>query len=206
MSPHPAALALDRIVAWLREHAPPFADRLSGPATDAALQDLEDRLNGGEHPFGRPVPAELTAVLRRHDGGREAGILPGGPDFDDCPFNLLSAAGIADERTLWATNAAAHPLDADDLAYAAEESDPEVRRTDWDPAWLPFAEVGGNVLCLDFHPADGGTAGQVISLNHENAGLRRLAPSLTDYLEGAADAFEAGRFALEDGKYLVALG
>ena len=78
-----------------------------------------------------------------------------------------------------------------------------MRRTDWDPAWLPFAELGGNALCLDFHPAEGGTAGQVIALNHETAGLRRLAPSLAEYLEAAADAFEAGRYELEDGEHLI---
>ena len=200
--PSAAAAAFARIAAWLAGHAPPVAAQLAPPATDAALAAANDLL--ARDGYDGTLLDELVAVLRVRDGSGEAGVLPGGRDFDDCPFNLLSAAGVAAERARWAANAAACPLDADDLAYAAEHSDSGVTPTDWDPAWLPFAELGGNLLCLDFHPADGGTVGQVISLNHETAGLRVLAPSLADFLQKAADAYEAGRFQLEDDEYLVA--
>ena len=204
MPDHPAAVALSRITVWLRKNAPPIAERLNEPASGADLSMLEQRLNTADTPFGHPLPEELKAVLKTHDGGREAGIMPGGPDFDDCPFDFLSAKVVFEEWRRWVVAEAEHPMDEDDLAYAAGDSDLEVRRVGYDPAWLPFAEIGGNVLCLDLHPADGGTAGQVISHNHENAGNRVLAPSLTDYLEAAAEKFEAGAFAWEqDGDYLV---
>ena len=201
--PNRAVAAWDRIVAWLTEHAPPVAGRLNGPASETELAKLDSDLTAADPTFVHGVPADLAAVLRRHDGGRDAGVLPGGPDFDEYPFDLLPAADIAEERRLWMRAEAEHPMDEDDLAYAADESDPEVRRVGFDPAWLPFGEVGGNVLCLDFHPAEGGTVSQVISHNHENAGNRLLAPSLADYLKSAAEAFEGGRYVLEDGAYLV---
>ena len=204
MSEPPAVAAFHRITAWLREHAPSIENRLNGPAPDDDLETLERQLAAADPPFGHPVPEDLRAILKTHDGGREAGIMPGGPDFDECPFELLSAGGVFEEWRRWVAAEAESPMDEDDLAYAADESDPEVRRVGYDPAWLPFAEIGGNVLCLDLHPADGGTPGQVISHNHETAGNRVLAPSLTAYLEAAAEKFEAGAFAFEsDGGYLV---
>ena len=202
---HPAAAAFARIVAWLDRHAPPVAAGLRGPATDADLDGLERELKAADPPFPGEVPAALRAVLKVRNGGRDAAVLPGGPVFDECPFDLLSASNIFEERAAWTRNQRESPLSADDLAYADDVSDPRVRRAGFLPAWLPFAEVGGNLLCLDDDPAPGGTPGQVIALNHEDAGTHHLADSLTGYLEAAADAFEAGRYELEED-YLVVAG
>lgn len=105
------------------------------------------------------------------------------------------------ERQMWIDNA---QEDLDDWLPDPDDIDPEVRRVAWDNLWLPFAELGGNVLCLDYNPTEAGTAGQVISHNHENGGTRRLSISLADYLSAAADAFEAGRYVLEHDYLIIA--
>jgi cell wall assembly regulator SMI1 len=44
-----------------------------------------------------------------------------------------------------------------------------VRDDWWNPRWIPFThDGGGNHLCLDLDPAEGGAVGQVISMWHDS--------------------------------------
>ena len=220
MSDHPAAVAFDRIVDWLREHAPQAADDLNPPANDSALDRLSAAIRrpavkdltasplyeagssevpGEPDPdgpkFGGPLPEELAAVLRRHDGSEGAGCLPVENDRGSSVFYPLSAAEIAENWRCQRDLAAVGEF----VDSEPEHTDPGVRETWWDVRWLPFGGDGsGDLVCLDYAPADGGTAGQVYS--HETGEHRVLAASLTDYLNAAADAFEAGRFAWDEGE------
>ena len=215
---HPAAAAFGRIAGWLRGHAPDAAAHLRPPATDEALAALADRLarparqgltaagmdmtdgrnnagpaTGGVGSFGA-VPGDLAAVLRTHDGGEFVGLLPvvWDPEGDPDLFDLLDCEGIA-----WNWECQRDLTAVGQFADAApEHTDPGVRAVWWDVRWLPVGENGGgDLVLLDFAPAAGGTAGQVISHDHETGAHRVQAPSLAAYLGGAADLFGAGRIA-----------
>ncbi len=51
---------------------------------------------------------------------------------------------------------------------------------------------GGNNLCIDMEPAEGGMVGQVITMWHDDATRNLIAPSLTGFIEIIAEDFEDG--------------
>ena len=217
-----SAAAFDRLTTAARAVAPASAVDLNPPATDAALHALNEGLNraapagltaaevvaamdggGYDRPpdpdgpsFGRPLPDDLAAVLRRHDGAEFLGLLPVRWEPADDPdlFTPLPAAEILEQwesqRDLLAISQFADAV--------PDHTDPGVRPAWWDERWLPFADNGGgDLVFLDYAPAAEGTAGQVVCHDHETGTHRVQAASLTLYLEAAAEAFAAGRFRWE---------
>ena len=62
---------------------------------------------------------------------------------------------------------------------------------------MPFAsDGGGDSLCIDLAPADGGMIGQIILMNHDDASRPKIARSLGELLNRLAahyeDHFDAG--------------
>lgn len=103
-----------RIEAWLRLHAPPLAQELKPGAAAAEIEVLEKTL-------GFPLPSELKASLRIHNGG--------GFCFAYQESEVLSAAKIRESVT---------------LMNEVEFPDPDY----WSRSWIPF--VGeSSFLCLD---------------------------------------------------------
>ncbi len=58
----------------------------------------------------------------------------------------------------------------------------------WSAAWIPFAGDGGNFLCLDTDPDEGGSVGQVFSWWRDGAANTWLTVSYRAWLESVADA------------------
>ena len=219
MPDHPAAAAFRRILDWLREHAPAAVAELGPPATDEQLAELERAINtpavkgltaemivdDGDPPgdpdpagrsFGRPVPDDLAAVLRVCDGAGFHAVLPvSGGMYGEAVLTFASVAEIlADYRTQRDLTAIGEFADCE-----PEDTAPGVRETWWDEGWLPFGgDGGGNLLCLDYHPAPGGTPGQVLTHDHETGEHALEASSLTAFLEAGAAALEAGRFVWDE--------
>ena len=187
MPDHPAAAAFRRITAWIAAHVPEpgddsFCELFAPPATDAALDELSrtlatpaakgltvdtlrdpfepdpaEALHSDGPALGRPLPNDLAAVLRVHDGGSPCGYLPFPPDGEEPrSCHLLSAGRIAG---IWRgqRDAAAVGLF---FTPGRSVTDPGVRKTGWDVGWVPFADSGvGDYVCLDYAPARGGILG-----------------------------------------------
>ena len=63
----------------------------------------------------------------------------------------------------------------------------------WRLPWIPFCgDGGGNHLCVDMEPAEGGINGQVITMWHNDARRELIAKSLTEFIEIIAGDFERG--------------
>ena len=65
--------------------------------------------------------------------------------------------------------------------------------------WIPISDnSGGEHLCVDLDPAEGGTVGQLFSYWHEYGAWRIVAPSFTVFLERLLKHLERGRYAIND--------
>ncbi|MDT0264747.1 SMI1/KNR4 family protein [Streptomyces sp. DSM 44915] len=129
----PVAASWRRIDAWLAAHAPASAALLAPPAEPAALAAAEAAL-------GAPLPADLAASLRRHDGASATvDVLP--------DLRLLSAARVVEEWEL--------RVEAERELRAEDEDDlPPLPGGGpyWHERWVPVAEFQGDVRAIDARP------------------------------------------------------
>jgi cell wall assembly regulator SMI1 len=127
------------------------SDDLNPPATDAEIATLAQQL-------GVTLPADYVQVLKQHNGQR--GLADG--LFDGQEF--LSAQNVFAQWQVWKQLHDAGRFKALHSSPAAG-----VRDDWWNPRWIPFThDGGGNHLCLDLDPAEGGAVGQVISMWHDS--------------------------------------
>jgi cell wall assembly regulator SMI1 len=183
-----------RLEAHLAQHAPGLLPTLNPPAAAAALRRAEAKL-------GVPLPVDLAASLRVHDG-----------QVEGVPLVPAEYGGRRQRRRQIATWAELAPLDhivrstlqerefmhdgamADDAAEY--EFDGPVRR-DGDWSWIVFADPGsGDRLGLDLRPAEGGQVGQVLSIVHDPSCLFVLAPSYRAWFEALVERYESGRYTI----------
>jgi cell wall assembly regulator SMI1 len=181
-----------RLEAHLAQHAPILLATLNPPATKAAIRRAEAAL-------GVPLPADLAASLRVHNGQVEG-------------VPLVPAEYGTRRRRQIATWGELAPLDhivrstlqerkyMHDGAMAEDaaeyEYDGPVRR-DGDWSWIVFADPGsGDRLGLDLRPADGGQVGQVLSIVHDPSCLFVLAPSYRAWFETLVQRYESGQYTL----------
>ena len=171
------------IESWCEASSPGLLAALNGPASRADIDALV--------ASGLPVPPEFVESLARHDGEAddvESGLFAGSG-------LLLSAARIPDVRDMLRDAVADLPDDVGGLAIGP------VRTVAYDERWLPIAERNGDVIWfLDFDPAPGGTAGQVIRVDLECGEWVVCAPSFESYLAAYLDELRAGRVVDEDGE------
>jgi cell wall assembly regulator SMI1 len=158
--------AWTRIERWLAAHAPATFASLRPPASPATIAAAQAAL-------GRPLPPELVASLRRHDGttadGRAAFTLP--------PFY----------RPVSATDIPAYWRVSCGVIEDLPGSDPWW----WTPAYTPFAADGsGDELILDQRPGRSPHVGEFDI--EQGTTLTRWPATLTALLEVTADALETG--------------
>jgi cell wall assembly regulator SMI1/ankyrin repeat protein len=172
-----------RLEAALKAAAPEVKKSLNRPATQAQIEKLEARL-------GVKFPDEVRASYLRHDGQRDGqdGLLPEGFAELDEEFRLLPLAEILSEWEPWK-----ELLDIGEFAGNTATPDDGVRADWWNPCWVPIASNGGgDSLCIDLAPDEGGTLGQVMLMSHEGGGRPRLARSFGHLLADLADHYEQG--------------
>lgn len=159
-----------RLENWLKIHNPLLLADLNPPANDADIKLLEQKL-------GIQLPADFVECLNVHNGQRgKADWLFSGSEF-------LSSQRILDEWTTWKNLFGSGEFD-DAVA------DPEfgIQPFWWCSKWIPFTYNGaGDHLCLDLAPASGGTAGQVITLWHDDGTRKKKADSFAQWFAGFVD-------------------
>jgi len=167
-----------RIEQALKVKAPDVQQSLNNGATQEEIEELEAKLGIG-------LPEDLKESYRLHNGENdtadEVSLIHG-----DEPYVLLTIKGIFDEWKSWKGL-------IDKGAFATDESVPDkgIRSNWWNSGWIPFASNGGgDSLCIDLAPTKEGTAGQVITMNHETPKRKRLAPSFAEWLAELAEKWE----------------
>jgi cell wall assembly regulator SMI1 len=170
-----------RIDAWLEVNAPKVFSTLQPGASDSQIQAVENALS-------IQFPEDVKASYRINNGqsGSDYGLIPESQEF-------LSLERIQDEWAVWKGL-----LDEGSLEGG---SDPDQGiRADWYNAkWIPLTSDGcGDNYCLDLAPAEGGTAGQIIKMIHDDAYRGFLAPSFRSWLEDYAAKLESGEYVFSE--------
>jgi cell wall assembly regulator SMI1/ankyrin repeat protein len=160
------------------------------PAVKKSLNKgaTEDQIAACEGALGVTFPDDLRGSYRIHNGQKTGadGLLPEGFADLDCEFVLLRLDEVASEWKTW--------KDLDDAGeFKKQKAEPDagVRSDWWNPKWVPFAvDGGGDSLCVDFAPAKGGTAGQVILHQHADKARSKKATSIQALLQLLAEYLE----------------
>jgi len=166
-----------RIEAILEAQAPEIKKSLNNGATKKALRKLETLCRVS-------LPDDFKVSYLLHDGqnsGQESLIREG--VFTKEGYVLMPLEYIVAEWKSW------KELETNG-EFSGQESVPDggIQPVWWHPAWISFASNGGgDSLCIDMAPANNGTKGQVISMNHETAQRQLIAKSLTEFLSKLAD-------------------
>jgi cell wall assembly regulator SMI1 len=159
LPPLPMTQAWAQLEAWLKQEEPTLLRSLGKPASPEALAELEAKLK-------LSLPDDFKAALSVHDGQKGEEPLFEGEFF-------LSAKGVLSKWRTWTKL-----MKSPDMAECSGAPDEGIRPDWFHPAWIPFTHDGmGNHLCLDLAPADGGQAGQIIRVWHDEDERQLIAPS-----------------------------
>ncbi|KVH54552.1 molybdenum cofactor biosynthesis protein MoaA [Burkholderia sp. MSMB1072] len=171
------ARTVDLRETWQRIDAAFAADasRLPGGLNGPASEDDIDAL---QVALGTKLPGVLIDSLRIHNGQAALGDAFSGSDA------LLSVHEILAQWRVWKGL-----VDGGDFDGMTSEPDPGIAGDWYNLKWIPFTHDGsGNHLCVDLDPAEGGVAGQVIRVWHDDARRERIAGSFPEWLAGIASA------------------
>jgi cell wall assembly regulator SMI1 len=155
---------------------------LRGPATEEGVTSLEKAI-------GQRLPDDVRASYLVHDGQEDNGndLLPSEFAGLGCGFVLMSAEASARDWQMLK-----ELLDGGDFAGRRAEPDAGVRDDHWHPGWVPIAsDGGGDYLCVDLAPEEGGAMGQIIGMQDNDRKL--LGPSFARLLLDLAEHYEQSR-------------
>jgi cell wall assembly regulator SMI1 len=181
------ALPSDVHVTWDRlKKALTAAD----PAIKASLKKgvIEPRLGALEAALGVRLPADVRTSYLLHDGQKAGadGLFAKGFADLEAEYALLSVSELRDEWSTWM-----RMTQRGEFAQRTANPDGGVGADWWNPGWVPFAsDGGGDSLCVDLAPSDGGTSGQVILMRHDHASRPRIASSFVELLDRLAAYYE----------------
>jgi cell wall assembly regulator SMI1/ankyrin repeat protein len=142
-----------------------------------------------ETALGVTLPADFRASLRLVNGQDDDvdGIFPP-PNDNDTDYQLVAVGHIRGEWQSWRKL-----VEMTEFQGRSSSPDPGVRDDWWHRGWIPFASNGGgDSFCIDLDPAEGGTVGQVIAMNHETGSRPVLAKSFAEFLALLAQRLEDG--------------
>jgi cell wall assembly regulator SMI1 len=159
-----------RLESWLKTHKPALLADLNPPASDADIQELEQKL-------GVTLPTDFVDCLKVHDGQKgKADWLFSGSEF-------LSSRRILDEWVVWKGL-----LDGGDFDGVGAKPGAGIQPVWWSSKWIPFTYNGaGDHLCLDLDPASGGQPGQIISLWHDDGVRQKKSDSFAQWFAEFVD-------------------
>jgi cell wall assembly regulator SMI1 len=168
---------------WLYEQTPVFCHWPLAPgASEEEVQVLENKI-------GARLPDDIRQSYLRHNGS--AGV------------NLLSVVGegkwvtVGEATEHWQFFQDIRP-DLEDAGYLETPKGP-MKKVHISPGWIPISDnEGGDHLCVDLDPAEGGTVGQLFSYWHEYGAWRFVAPSFAAFLERLIRHLELGKYAFND--------
>jgi cell wall assembly regulator SMI1 len=162
----------------------------ANPAVRATLKKgaTEPKLAELEAALGVRLASDVRTSYLLHDGQKAGadGLFPQEFADLDCEYVLMPASDIRAEWTTWTQMA-----ERGNFAQKTPNPDDGVRADWWNPGWVPIASNGGgDSICIDLVPADGGTIGQVILMNHEVPDRPRIAGSFAELLDRLAMHYE----------------
>lgn len=158
-----------RIEHAIAAHPASLPGGLNGPADDHVLAELHAAL-------GAMLPDDVIDSLRLHDGQADPDAV-----FTESDA-LLSAQEIVAQWSIWRKL-----VTGGDFDEMTSEPDAGIRDDWYNLKWIPFTHDGsGNHLCIDLDPAEGGVAGQVIRVWHDDELRERVASSYAEWLARVA--------------------
>jgi cell wall assembly regulator SMI1 len=175
-----------RIENWLRAHDPGTLATLRPGATPEALAATEAAL-------GVALPDDLRASILLHDGQERSTTTQALPALIE-GVEFLSLDEMRVQWAIWQELLADGEFDR-----VTSDASAGVRPDWWNARWIPLTYDGsGNHYCADLDPAPGGTAGQIITMWHDEATRALIVPSFGAWLAAFAADLDAGHYAYDD--------
>jgi cell wall assembly regulator SMI1 len=171
---------------WIEPRAPLRGPALNAPADEQGIRDTEKRL-------GIDFPQSIRELFLLANGQPARSVALEGS------FTLMSLRQI-EEAHLFLCGAFPDGVDVHDPDHESIDADPGVRAIWWSRGWIPvMVNGGGDYLCIDLAPADGGVIGQIITWYHDETFRERVATGMDALLAALADRLSSGRCRIEDG-------
>jgi cell wall assembly regulator SMI1 len=173
-----------RLEHWLQENVIELHESLQKGVSAQQISKLEQHL-------GVNLPEDYKLFLGLCNGQSEtakAGFYNG---------ELLSLSSLKFQWGIWKKL-----LEDGSFNNSQSKPAPGIRNDWWNPRWIPFThDGGGNHLCLDLEPSDGGTVGQVITMWHDSQERELMFPSFTAWLEFVLEGLESGEIVFDPEEY-----
>lgn len=179
-----------RIRAWHKANTPPETFEPAPGASNEELTQLESLI-------GMKLPREFQESYRIHNGTSGSWLLYFGM--------LRSLAGIAKEWSTYSQWQKSNGYGLGSDWQPVQLEDPEkIKSIWWNPRRIPISDNGGgDPVTLDLDPANAGTIGQIIRLNHEVGPINVIARGFAEWIEQIACDLEAGKFVYDEDNLMV---
>jgi cell wall assembly regulator SMI1 len=175
----------EQIDAWLQLHAPQWKPLMAGTTAEEIAE--------AQAALGLTLPTDFQSSYAKHNGSADFFPGVGASNY------LMPLSEIA---KVW--QMLGDRLDANDFQGSEGKADVGIAPVPWHKAWVPFvSNGGGDYFCLDLAPGDNGTAGQIISFNHETGDKWLIAPSIGAWLADLVQELRAGQLRYEAASGLV---
>jgi cell wall assembly regulator SMI1 len=169
----------ERVVAWLREHAPGYSFRLNSGASDTAISAFEQTI-------GAELPQDFKESLRLHDGGDDCWVPP---DHGE----LLSLDRIKQQWEMYRSWQEKGDYAVGEASIPREIKGP-IKPVFWNLKRIYITDNSGDHLTLDLDPPPDGVYGQILDHSHEVGPTEVLAPSWSAFLRQLVDDLETGKY------------
>lgn len=179
----------NRLESWASANQPAMLADLNPGAGDAEVDSLQTSLE-------IKLPTAFIESLKVHNG-----------ENDGWPFKVFTGHGayLSIEAILKNWNlrnqVALQMLEFQDQLDAEVRSgarviavDGPVKAVSFRPQWVPFIDCNSDIFwAMDFDPADGGVAGQIIEVDFEGGSWRVIANSFEDFFSAYVEGLEQNK-------------
>ena len=170
-----------RINRWIQKQTPELAKDINGPASAKEIQALEKYL-GADFPQSFKDFYQIHNAQNAHSDG-----IMNAEEF-------LSLERIKDEWTVWNDL-----LKGGDFEGITSTPAKGIKNDWWNAKWIPITyDGGGNHICLDLDPAEGGNYGQMIRMWHDDDSRELIAPSFEAWIKTFVEDLEKGEYIHSD--------
>lgn len=140
-----------------------FQPDLFAGATETELKAAEEKMN-------IMLPEDFKKFYRGFNGQNE---------YADALFDTFFLCSLKQLLYFWD----AFKFNEEDFLQIPAEAEPGIKNVWGCALWVPFAATAdGHCLCLDFEPAEGGNAGQVITFWYNSPERELVAPSFKAFI------------------------